>query len=320
MKLAIALAMALVAYATGALAQENYPQRPIRVIVPFPAGGGTDGVARTVAQHLTVTLQQPVVVENRPGAGTLIAAELVSQSPPDGYTVLWATSTTLGISPAMYSKPKIDPFAAFAPVALVTQATFLLVTHPSIPAKTLPDLIAYAKARPGQLNYASAGSGTPHHLFMEILKNQTGMDIAHVPYKGSGPAMVDLLAGRVGLMITDLLPAAPHLDAGSLNLIATAGKQRAPRFPDVPAIGELVPGFDAASWHGVLAPSATPKAIVDKLAGAILAYVRTPAFAQEATKFGMEPFIKGPDEFKAYLATDIPRWREIVARANVHAD
>lgn len=305
----LALAFPPVAFSQG---DPSYPTKAIHMFVPYPPGGGTDGAARAIAQRMSSQLGQPIVVENKPGSGTLVAAESVAKAPADGYTVLWATSTTLGISPAMYHPSPIDPFRDFVPVAMGTRATFLLVRHPSLPVESLAELIEYAKKRPSELNYGSAGSGSPHHLFMEILQAKTGMRLVHVPYKGSGPATLDLIAGRLAVMINDYAPSLPHIRAGKLKVIALASARPSAMFPGVPAIGETVPGFDAVAWQGLLAPAGTPGPIVAKLADAASLVVRSAEYAELIKRFGMEPFPLGPAEFKRFLATDVPAWAAIV--------
>jgi tripartite-type tricarboxylate transporter receptor subunit TctC len=317
---AAALAVGLTAASPAAQAQAPYPVKPIHIVVPYPAGGGTDAIARTIGQKLTTLLGQPFVIENRPGSGTLLAADVVAKAPPDGYTLLWVTVATMGISPAIYKEPRIDPIRDFTPIAQVARATFVLVTAKSLPLKTVPDLIAYAKARPGKLNYGSAGSGTPHHLFMEMLKQRTGIDVVHVPYKGSGPATLDLLGGQLSMMIDDVTPLSGHIENGDVNLIAVAGDKRSPLFPGVPAIGETLPGFDLPVYQGVVAPARTPAAIVAKLGSSIAKIVSEPDYPQSLVRFGMEPLFRSPDEFKAFLVGDVPRWAVIVQQAGAHVE
>ena len=317
----VALAViGLTALAPAARADDRYPSKPVRIVVPYPAGGGTDAIARLFGQKLGPMLGEPVVIENRPGSGTLLAADVVAKSAPDGYTLLWATCTTLGISPAMYAHSPIEPLKDFTPIAQVARATFVLVTAKAIPAKTVADLVAYAKARPGKLNYGSAGSGTPHHLFMEIFKKRTGIDVVHVPYKGSGPATLDLLSGQVSMMIDDVTPIAGHIKNGDVHLIAVAGDKRSPMFPGVPAIGETVPGFDMPVWQAVVAPAQTPQPIVDRLGSMIAKIVHAPGYPQELLRFGMEPLFRSPAQFKAFLPGDIARWADMVKQAGAHVE
>lgn len=312
--------LVLMALPAAADADDAYPTKPIHIVVPYPAGGGTDALARLFGERLTPRLGQPIVIENRPGSGTLLAADVVAKSPPDGYTLLWATVATLGISPAMYRAPKIDALRDFAPIAQVARATFVLVTAKSIPVRTVSDLIAYAKARPGKLNYGSAGSGTPHHLFMEMFKRWAGIDVVHVPYKGSGPATLDLVSGQLSMMIDDVTPVAGYIKTGGARLIAVAGDTRSPLFPGVPAIGETLPGFDLPVYQAIVAPAHTPPAIVAKLGRAIAEIVHSPHYPQDLVAFGMEPLFRGPADFKAFLAVDGPRWAKIVKDVGAHVE
>jgi tripartite-type tricarboxylate transporter receptor subunit TctC len=317
---AVLAAVSLLMAAPAARADDAYPSKPVHIIVPYPAGGGTDALARTFGKQLTASLGQPIVIENRPGSGTLLAADIVAHAAPDGYTLLWATCTTLGISPSMYKTPAIDPLNDFTPIAQVARATFVLVTAKTIPVKTVADLVAYAKAHPGKLNYGTAGSGTPHHLYMEMLKQRTGIDVVHVPYKGSGPATIDLLSGQLSMMIDDITPLNGHLENGDVHLIAVAGDKPSPLFPGVPAIGESVPGFDLRVWQGIVGPARTPAPAVTKLNAAIAKIVHEPDYPKSLVAFGMEPLYRAPDEFKAYLVSDVPRWAELVKEAGAHVE
>jgi len=317
---AILAILGLAATAPPAQADDAYPSKLVHIVVPYPAGGGTDAIARLFAQQLGHSLGQTIVIDNRPGAGTLLAADIVAKAPPDGYTLLWVTVATLGISPAIYKAPAIDPIKDFAPIAQVARATFVLVTAKALPVKTVADVIAYAKARPGKLNYGSAGSGTPHHLYMEMFKQRAGIDVVHVPYKGSGPATLDLLSGQLSMMIDDVTPVAGHLDNGDVRLIAVAGDKRSPLFPDVPAIGETLPGFDLPVYQGLVAPAHTPPAVTAKLGALIAKIVQAPDYPKELVPFGMEPLFRDPAEFKTFLVGDVPRWARLAKDADVHAE
>ncbi|MBV8534891.1 MAG: tripartite tricarboxylate transporter substrate binding protein [Alphaproteobacteria bacterium] len=317
---AVVTLVSLFMAAPAAQADDAYPSKPVHILVPYPAGGGTDALARTFGKQLTISLGQPVVIENRPGSGTLLAADIVAHAAPDGYALLWATCTTLGISPSMYKTPAINPLTDFTPIAQVARATFLLVTAKTIPVKTVADLVAYAKAHPGKLNYGSAGSGTPHHLYMEMLKQKTGIDVVHVPYKGSGPATLDLLSGQLAMMVDDVTPLNGHVENGDVHLIAVAGDKPSPLFPGVPAVGESVPGFDLRVWQGIVGPARTPGAVVIRLNAAIVKIVQAPDYPKELVPFGMEPLYRAPDEFKAYLVGDVPRWAELVKEAGAHVE
>jgi len=317
---AVVAVVGLAVAAPAARADDAYPSKTIHIVVPYPAGGGTDAIARLFAQKLGPQLGQTIVIDNRPGAGTLLAADIVAKAPPDGYTLLWVTVATLGISPAIYKAPAIDPIKDFAPIAQVARATFVLVTAKSLPVKTVADVIAYAKARPGKLNYGSAGSGTPHHLYMEMFKRRAGIDVVHVPYKGSGPATLDLLSGQLSMMIDDVTPVAGHLDNGDVRLIAVAGDKRSALFPNVPAIGETLPGFDLPVYQGIVAPARTPPAVTARLGALIAKIVQAPDYPKSLVPFGMEPLFRSPDAFRTFLASDVPRWAQLAKDAGVHAE
>src|SRR3954454_2866711 len=252
-----------------ALAQAAYPSRTIKMIVPYPAGGTTDFLGRLVADQLKSGLNATVVVENKPGAGTTLGADQVAKADPDGYTLLMATSTTLAINRTLYKKLPYDPVKDFAPIALVAGVPFALIVNPSIPAKTLAEFIAYAKSKPG-LAYGSAGNGSPQHLGAEMLKTAAGIDIRHVPYRGSVPAMLDVIAGHIPFMVVDLQPALQQIKEGNVRVLGVTTPQRVAIAPDIPTIAEAgLPGFELVAWQGVVAPAGTPRAVVDQLAGQI---------------------------------------------------
>src|SRR5262245_28762251 len=244
--------------ASGAWAQAGYPVKPVRLVVPSSPGGGTDITARVLAPRLTEALGQQVVVENRAGAGTMIGIEVVAKSPPDGYTLLLGLST-LAINPAMYKKVPYDTLRDFAPISQLIAAPNMLVVHPSVPARTVKELIAFARGRPGQLNFASAGTGTNPHLSMELFMSMTGTRMVHIPYKGLAPGMIDLLAGHVSVAVATMLTGLPHVRTGRLRCLGTTGAKRAAVLPEVPTVSEAgVPGYEASQWYGLLAPTQTP--------------------------------------------------------------
>lgn len=259
-----ALPLALGTAAWPALAQGAYPDRPIRLVVPFPAGALTDSLGRMVSERLRAPLGQPLVVENRPGAGTLLGASTVAKSAADGYNLLVATSTTLAISPAMYTTPPAVP-ADFTGVAMLGTVSFLLVTRKDLPARTLPELIAEIRRQPGQLNFGSPGTGTMHHLLVEMLKVQEKLDAAHVPYQGSMAALTDLVTGRIDFMFLDAVAALPQIAAGKIKVVAVASTKRLAALPDVPTVMETHPQIDVHAWQAVVAPKGTPAAIVQRL-------------------------------------------------------
>ena len=281
---------ALAAFATLAHAQTPYPTKPIRIVVPFPAGGTTDILARAVAQRLTETLGQPVVVDNRPGAGGNIGAELVAKAAPDGYTLLMGTVGTHAINASLYAKMPYDHVRDFAPVILVAGVPNVLVINPALPVNSVQELIAYGKANPGKLNFASSGNGTSIHLSAELFKTMTGVQMAHVPYKGSAPALVDLMGGQVQLMFDNLPSALPQIKAGKLKALAVTSAQRSSALPDVPTVIESgLPGFEASSWFGLLAPAGTPKDIIAKLNGEVAKWLATPGSQGKAGRAGRDP-------------------------------
>jgi tripartite-type tricarboxylate transporter receptor subunit TctC len=288
--------------------------------VPYPPGALTDLLARSLADKLRLPLNQPIVVENKPGAGTLIGAEYVARQPADGYNLLMATSTTLGISPALYPKSTIDPVKDFAPVAMVGPVTFFLIANADFAAKDMKSFIETVKARPGAYNYASVGNGSPHHLFMESLKVQTGIEAQHVPYKGTLAAIPDLLTGKIHFMFCDATAALPQIRAGKVIALGTSSARQTTLVPDVPPIANTVPGFDAQAWQGVVAAAGTPREIVVKLNTELNKIIATDDFRQQLTNFGMEPNPMSADDFAALVKTDVARWADAVKRSGAKLD
>jgi tripartite-type tricarboxylate transporter receptor subunit TctC len=301
----------------GAWAQSGYPVKPVRLVVPSSPGGGTDITARILAPRLTEALGQQVVVENRAGAGTMIGTELVAKSPPDGYTLLMGLST-LAINPAMYKKVPYDSLRDFAPISQIISAPNMLVVHPSIPAKTVKELIAFARPRPGQLNYASAGHGTNPHLSMELFLSMTGLKVVHIPYKGLGPGMVDLVAGHVGLATATMLTGLPHIKSGRLRCLGTTGAKRAAVLPDQPTVAEAgVPGYEASQWYGVLAPAQTPKEIITRLHAELARILRAPDMRERLAADGTDPVGNSPDEFARYIKSELTKWGKVARDAGI---
>lgn len=306
--------------AGGAWAQAGYPVKPVRLVVPSSPGGGTDITARILAPKLTERLGQQVVVENRAGAGTMIGTEVVAKAAPDGYTLLMGLST-LAINPAMYKKVPYDSVRDFAPISQVIAAPNMLVVHPSVPAKTVKELIAFARARPGQLNYASAGHGTNPHLSMELFLSMTGTKMLHVPYKGLGPGIVDLLAGHVTVATATMLTGLPHVKSGRLRLLGTTGAKRAAVLPDVPTVAEAgVPGYEASQWYGVLAPAQTPKEIVARLHAEIVRILQAPDMKQKLAADGTDPVGSSPDEFARYIKSELTKWGKVARDAGIQPE
>jgi tripartite-type tricarboxylate transporter receptor subunit TctC len=295
-------------------AQAAYPSRPIIFIVPYPAGGTTDLLARLVAEQLRTGMGATVVVENKPGAGTTLGAGQVAKAQGDGHTLLMATSTTLAINKSLYQKLPYDPVADFTPIALVAAVPFALIVNPSLPAKSLAEFIAYAKSKPGELSYGSAGNGSPHHLGAEMLKTAAGIDMKHVPYRGSVQAMQDLIGGQIPLMIMDLQPALPQIAEGKVRALGVTTKARVGSAPDIPTLVEGgLAGFELVAWQGVVAPAGVPRLIVDRLAKEIATLVSAPETRTKLNALALEPLSGStPDTFAAYVKSEVERWAPIV--------
>jgi tripartite-type tricarboxylate transporter receptor subunit TctC len=312
----VCAAIAALAAASESSAQ-SYPTKPVRLVVPSSPGGGTDITARIIAPKLTERLGQQVIVENRAGAGTMIGTEVVARAAPDGYTLLMGLST-LAINPAMYKKVPYDAVRDFAPISQVIAAPNMLVVHPSVPARTVKELIAFARARPGELNYASAGHGTNPHLSMELFLSMTRTKMLHVPYKGLGPGIVDLLAGHVTVATATMLTGLPHVKSGRLRLLGTTGAKRAAVLPDRPTVAEAgVPGYEASQWYGVLAPAQTPKEIINRLHTEIVRILEAPDMRQRLAADGTDPVGSSPDEFARYIKSELTKWGKVAQAAGI---
>jgi len=300
---------------------ETFPDRPVKVIVPYTAGGGTDSVARAVSQRLSEIWGQAVVVENRPGAGTSVGSELAARATPDGYTLLFSDSSAFVINPHVYTKLRIDPLKDFAPVALAVRLAPVLAFANTTPAKSVAELVAYAKAHPGELTYASPGVGTYTHIAMEYFKHMAGIDILHVPYRGSAPAMTDLLAGRVGSYMVTYSVFDAYDREGKLKVVAAATPNRLPNRPDLPTISETVPGYSIDVWFGFAAPAGTPVAILDKIHDDVVKIVHEAAFTEKMIK--PQGYIAGDltrQQFEQQMQSDFKKWGELVKLSNVHLD
>ena len=305
-------------WSTIAVAQ-SYPTKPIRIIVGYPAGGPTDMIARTVAQKLSPALGQQVIVDNRPGASGMIGAELAVKAPPDGYTLL-TVPITYAVTPSVFPKMPYDAEKDLAPVALVAAAPFILVVHPTLPVKTVKDLIALAKSRPGQINYASASAGGMPHLAGELFNIMAGVKLTHIPYKGAAPATIDLLAGQVSLMFNNMLSAMPHVKSGKLRAVAVTSAKRSSAVPELPTVAETIPGFEASGWYGAFAPAATPREIIAKLNGEINRLMRQPDVAQRLAGDGVGAVTMTPAEFGTYLHSEIVKWGKVVKISGATVD
>ena len=310
----LALIAALSAIVPPAAAQvPAYPTKPIRIVVPFPPGGATDILAREVAQKLNEAWGQQVIVDNRPGAGGNIGSELVAKAAPDGYTLEMGTVGTHAINASLYAKMPYDNVKDFVPIILVAGVPNVLEVNPSLPVNSVAELIAYAKANPGKLNFASSGNGTSIHLSGELFKAMAGVEMTHVPYKGSAPALQDLIAGQVQLMFDNLPPSLPQIKAGKLRALAVTSSVRAPALPDVPTVAEAgLPGFEASSWFGLLAPAGTPPAIVAKINAEVAKWLATPEAKENLSKQGANAAGGTPEDFASHIAAETAKWAKVV--------
>lgn len=312
------LGAALFASTAGTVfAQANYPTRAVRIIVPSSPGGGTDILSRLLTPGLSERLGQTVVVDNRPGAGSIIGNDIVAKAAPDGYTLLMGIST-LAILPSMHKKLPYDAMRDLAPISQAIAAPNILVVHPSLPVKTVKELIALAKKRPGELNYASAGLGTNPHLSMELFLSMAHIKMVHIAYKGLGPALVDLLAGQVVVATSTMLAGLPHVKSGRLRALGTTGAKRSSVLPNLPTVAEAgVPGYEAVQWYGLFAPAKTPKEIITKLHGAMVGVLQNPAIKDKLSTDGAEPVGNTPEEFARFLRSETEKWGKVVRTAGI---
>ncbi len=313
-----AFAVALAAVATAGPAQaQDYPSRSVTFLVPYAPGGGTDVLARMLAEELRTQLKQPFIIENKPGAATAIAASAVSKSAPDGYTIMMGSSTTLAMNPSLYNKLSYDP-NDLAPIGLVGAAYFVLVANPSVPAKTLPELIAYIKSKPGELSFGTSGAGTPHHLFMEMFMSMTGTKMQHVPYKGSVPALTDVLSGQIPLMIVDLTPALQLIQEGKIRAFGLTGSSRVKTAPEIPTLAEAgLPGYSGQGWFGLVTKAGTPKPIIDKLNDVAAAYIKKQETQDKLYAIGIQPISSTTDEFAKFIPAEQQKWSKVIADAKI---
>jgi len=303
-------------FALGAAAQE-YPARPVRIIVPSPPGGGTDIVARVLAQHFARSFGQQFFVENKPGAGNMIGIEAVARSAPDGYTLLM-TASTLALNSVLFKKVPYDPVRDFAPITLTATAPNVLLVHPAVPAQSLAEFIALAKAKPGALSYGTPGIGTSPHLSMELLKSMAGIDLQHVPYKGTAAAVTDVIGGQIAATFANALTAKPQVDAGRVRALAITGPRRIEALPGVPPVAEAgVPGYEAMQWYGLLAPAGTPAAIVARLNGEALKALRSAEMKERLAADGAEPLGGSPAEFAALILRELDKWTRVARAAGI---
>ena len=301
-------------------ADRAYPNRPIRMIVPYPPGGSTDPTARAYGGWLSDKFGVPVIIDNRPGAGATIGHALGAKAPPDGYTLLLGTSGGLVVSPAFGTKLAYDPVKDLAPIGLGVYVPFLLVTHPSVPAKTVRELVELAKAQPGKINFGSPGTGTPNHLGMELLKAMTGADFVHVPYKGGGPATVDLVAGRIQAIFGSIPQWQPHLATGKVRAVGIGHPKRVRSMPDVPAIAEFLPGFNNTSWYGLLGPAGTPAPVIAKVNAEMKQAAGNPEFVKYIEGIGLEVASSTPKEMGDLIRSELQRWTKVIKDAGIRID
>lgn len=299
---------------------QSFPSRPIRIVAGAAAGGGVDTSSRMIAQHLQEALGQPGVVENRAGAGGAVAGDTVAKATPDGHTLL-TISISHAVLPSSHKNLSYSPERDLVPVTVMVNAPNILVAHPSLPVKSIKELIAYARTRPGQINYASSGNASPAHLATEYLKLLTKTDLVHVPYKGTGPGMTDTIAGRVSLMFASIISTRQHIDAGKLRALAMAGSQRAAAAPDVPTIAEAgVPGYAVDVWYAMLAPSATPRPVLERLNGAVAKILKSSDVTHKLAAIGLEPVADGLAPTDAYIKAEIRKWARVVEAAKISAE
>jgi tripartite-type tricarboxylate transporter receptor subunit TctC len=313
------LAVACVLALASPLHAQEFPNRPVRIVAPFAAGGSADVIPRIVGERLSAMWGQPVIVENRPGAGGNIAAEYVYRAEPDGYTLLSSPPSTLIINQYLYANLAYDQ-SQWVPVSVMVAVPNVLLVNPKVAAKNVQELIAYAKANPDKLNYASQGSGTTSHLTGEMFKTVAGVRIVHVPYKGSAPALTDLLAGQVDMMFDNLGVSLQHVRSGRLRALAVGSERRVASLPDVPAMSEVLPGFESVTWFGVVAPPKTPMPIAEKISAAIAEALRSPETRKRIADLSAEPIGNTPAQMAAFMRKDAERWREVIRSAGVKAD
>jgi tripartite-type tricarboxylate transporter receptor subunit TctC len=314
--LVAALALSL----AGAATAQNYPSKAVRIVVPYPPGGGTDVVARTVAQKMNEMLGQPAIVDNRAGANGIIGTDQVAKAPADGYTVL-ITIASHAINPTLYSKLPYDTLADLAPVSLLAEYPFVITVHPSIPAKTLKEFVAFAKSRPGQLAYASSGNGSGPHLGMELFKSMAGIDMVHVPYKGAGQAMTDLLSGQVPVFLNNFLAAMPMIRAGKLRALAVTSRTRSAAMPELPTVIESgVPGYVVTGWYGMFVPAATPAPVINVLYGAAAKALKSKDVSERLSNEAAEIVASTPREFAEFVKIEINKWAAVIRKAQVRLE
>ena len=318
---AVVLVVAVLLTSANASLAQSYPDKPIRIVVTFPAGGPTDAVARPISQSLSSTWGQPVIIDNRGGAGGIVGTEIVAHSAPDGYNLLIGTAGGMSINPSLHAKLSYDPFKDFAPISMLVINPQILVMHPALAASNVRELVALAKSKPGQLNFASSGTGTATHLGLELFKAATGINVVHVPYKGGAPALTDLIAGQVQLLFISIPSVMPQVKAGRLKALAVSSARRSLSAPEVPTVAESgYPGFEYVNWNALFAPAATPRAIISKLNTEVVKIMRDPDLAQKLVSQGAEPAPGTPEQLAQYMRVDFDRWRKVIRAAGITAN
>ena len=312
-------AAALMSVLSTSTPAQTWPQRTVRIVVAFAPGGGADTQARLLARKFTESFGQTFVVDNRGGAGGQIGAEIVAKSPPDGHTLLFTTAS-LAVNVTLYKKAAFDPVKDLAPVSRFTSAPLILVVHPSVPAKTVKELVALAKSHKGRMNAGSNGTGTTSHLAIEMLKQAAGIDLVHIPYKGGGPAVIAMMSGEIDLRFTGALAALPHVKQGRVRPIAVAAARKSAVMPEVPTLASLYPGFDVDNWYAMFAPAATPKDIVSRLHAEIVKVLSTPEMRDAISKDGAEPVGSTPGELAAYFKREVDKYAKVIRTANVQVE
>ena len=308
----------LVACTTMAAAQADYPNRPVRLIIPFPPGGSNDVVGRMIGTQLSQQLGKQVIVDNRGGAGGVIGTEIAAHAPPDGYTIL-VISLAHAVNPWLYKLP-YDPIKGFVPIGIMGTGPNVVVVHPDLPVHSIKELVALAKQKPGDLQYASAGVGSFQHLGAELFKLEAGVDILHVPFKGGGPAMIDVVGGHTKVMFSSLVQTTPQIKTGKLRAIGVGSKERSKVLPDVPSVAETVPSYEAVNWWGIVAPAGTPQSIIDKLHAALSAAQDTPEVEKQFATEGASVVKKSPTEFGAFMVSEMNKWEQVVKKGGIKAE
>jgi len=302
----------------GDAQSEVYPSHPVRIVVPSPPGGGTDIVARVLAQHVSIALKQQFFVENRPGAGNMIGIESVARSAGDGYTLLMVPST-LALNSVLYKKVNYDPVGDFSPITVAATAPNVLVINPNVPAKDVRELIAYAKSKPGELTYGTPGVGTSPHMSMELFKSMAGVDIRHIPYRGTAPAVTDIISGQIHAMFANALTARPQVEAGKVRALGVSGPRRISAMSDVPPVADTVRGYEAMQWYGMVAPAKTPRAIILRLHAAAIVALKTEEMKEKLASDGAEPEGSTPEAFAALIKSELEKWAKVAREANIEA-